>query len=298
MAPRIQRKIIIAVAFVTASLFHIIGQRGDIILQSLQSSSHPSSVQQQHDSSHKNNTASKSKVADDTNIPRLQYIRPPGQKEELISTFEQIFNNELSSTDEQPSSSDRIQQQQQQSIPKSAKEIAIKYGIPETSRDVICNNGNKTTIGWIPSEKSYYNVSASNNPYGHTGKIPRLLFQSWKTNNLKEELCEHVLLWSKMNPDYDYFLFDDDAVDTFIRMEYGKEIFASYACVAVGAAMCDVWRLLVVYLFGGLYFDFDTRLAVKFADWNWGEERDVVTGRSCNAPRKHPGGCAHQWGLV
>ena len=84
----------------------------------------------------------------------------------------------------------------------------------------------------------------------------------------------------------------------FVWTEYGREVFGSYACVRVGAAKCDVWRLLVVYLFGGVYFDADCRPKVPLAQWNWGD-RDVVTARSCtNAPRKHPGGCAHQWGLM
>lgn len=101
-----------------------------------------------------------------------------------------------------------------------------------------------------------------------------------------------------MNPEYDYFLFDDDAVDRFIRLEYGREIFSSYACVKVGAAKCDVWRLLVIYLFGGIYFDADVRPVVPFTVWDWGN-RSVVTSRSCtNSEKKHPGGCAHQWGLM
>lgn len=99
------------------------------------------------------------------------------------------------------------------------------------------------------------------------------------------------------NPEYDYFLFDDTSVDTFIRMEYGSEIFSSYACVKVGAAKCDVWRLFIIYMFGGVYFDADVKTFGRFADWGWGEERDQVTGRSCNI-KKHPGGCAHQWGMM
>eukprot|EP00571_Detonula_confervacea_P005760 CAMPEP_0172325168 /NCGR_PEP_ID=MMETSP1058-20130122/53289_1 /TAXON_ID=83371 /ORGANISM="Detonula confervacea, Strain CCMP 353" /LENGTH=356 /DNA_ID=CAMNT_0013041639 /DNA_START=56 /DNA_END=1126 /DNA_ORIENTATION=+ len=266
MNPSRKRKLIVALVFVAASLHHMIFHGGDTILQ-LQ--------QPQLDS---RNTTSI-----DNTISRLQYIRPPGHKEELLGMFEELSDP----------SSYRWQQ-----LPKTPKDIAQKYGIPETSRDLKCNaNGATTTVGWIPSESSYYNVSAAPAPFTHSGRIPRLIFQSWKTNQLKEELCNHVLVWSKMNPEYDYFLFDDDAVDNFIRLEYGKETFSAFACVKVGAAKCDVWRLLVIYLFGGLYFDFDNRLATRLADWNWGD-RDVVTGRSCNAPRKHPGGCAHQWGLV
>lgn len=195
-----------------------------------------------------------------------------------------------------------------QQLPKTCKEIAQKYGIPETSRDLTCNsNGATTPIGWIPSKPksdnmgnsaTAHNDNGTGPAWSHTGRIPRLIFQSWKTNNVKEDVCNNLLVWSKMNPEYDYFLFDDEAVDNFIRLEYGKETFAAYACVAVGAAKCDVWRLLILYLFGGVYFDADVKLVTPFEEWNWGN-RSVVTARSCtNAPRKHPGGCAHQWGMI
>lgn len=216
-----------------------------------------------------------------TKKSRLEYIRSPGNEDGLLQIFEGIVRNGT-----------------KQQLPRTAKEIAEKYGIPETSRDIQCNTGaTAVTVGWIPSEPTYYNMSLSNTPYTYKGKIPRIIFQSWKTNELSSDLCNHVFYWPNMNPQYDYFLFDDDAIDRFIQLEYGEAIFSSYACVKVGAAMCDVWRILIVYLYGGLYFDFDTRLAVPLEDWNWGNDRDVVTGRSCNI-KKHPGGCAHQWGLV
>lgn len=213
-------------------------------------------------------------------IPRLQYIRKPGQKEELLAIFEELTNT---------STSFQLHQ-----LPKTPKEISRKYGIPETSRDVQCSK-NLTTIGWIPSALTHPDDMSG---FTYSGRIPRIIFQSWKTNELRKEACQLALEWSRMNPEYDYFLFDDAAVDNFIRMEYGKEIFASYACVNVGAAKCDVWRLLVIYLFGGIYFDADVRLKTRFSEWSWGN-RSVVTARSCtNARRKYPGGCAHQWGLI
>ncbi|EED86850.1 predicted protein [Thalassiosira pseudonana CCMP1335] len=123
-----------------------------------------------------------------------------------------------------------------------------------------------------------------------------MIFQSWKTNTLREKICNNVVLWSRLNPEYDYFLFDDNAVESFILTEYGQEIYSAYSCVNVGAAKCDVWRLLVIYLFGGIYFDLDTTPKSPFSQWGFGNH-SVVTGRSCNNKR-HKGGCAHQWGLI
>ena len=274
----LRRVLKVAFSFLAVSLYQIIFHGGDILYltfgtapQSNNYNKHGPSFTDKRDTS---STTNNSSIA----IPsRLAYIRPPGDRWELQRIFE-----ELSAT------------QQQAQLPSTAKGIATRYGIPTTPRNIQCYTNGTTTIGWIPSETSFHNTTK---PIQYAGKIPRIIFQSWKTNKLQYELCQHVLRWSTMNPEYDYFLFDDEAMDTFIRLEYGIEIFSSYACIKVGAAMCDVWRLMIIYLYGGLYFDFDSRLMSELKDWNWGNDRDVVTGRSCGS-RKHPGGCAHQWGLI
>lgn len=181
----------------------------------------------------------------------------------------------------------------------SPRQIAEKYGIPETPRSVVCDPNGTTTIGWIPSTSA--EVDAIDTVQGkqyHQPIIPRLLFQSWKTNQLSYRLCNHALHWSQLNPTYDYFLFDDTSSDTFVYEEYGEDISSAYGCVKQGSAKCDVWRIFVIFVFGGLYFDFDARPLVPFDKWGFeGTERSVVTGRGCNK-RKWPSGCAHQWGLI
>ena len=177
-------------------------------------------------------------------------------------------------------------------LPTTAVEIATKYGIPKTPRQYIhCSN--ITQIGWIPTTVTVDN----SDDRGPKSKIPRYIFQSWKTNMLKPKLCANVLQWIDLNPEYDYFLFDDEASARFIKQEYGSQIHDAYKCVKVGAARCDIWRLLIIYLLGGIYFDFDVRPKSSFESWGFHHDpnRTVVTGRAC----KHmKGGCAHQWGLI
>lgn len=48
--------------------------------------------------------------------------------------------------------------------------------------------------------------------------------------------------------------------------------------------------------YGGIYFDIDVKPKSAFSTWGFGN-RTVVTGRGCNNKR-HPAGCAHQWGLI
>lgn len=276
MGSRTRRILVVALAFVSASLYRQVRHRGDILLRSFRAQTSGGGAAEAP--FWKNHTA---RVGEP--VPRLEYVRLPGGAEELLDAFEGRKD---------PSSPNL------RGLPRTPRDIAAKYGVPETSRNVRCEENGTTTVGWIPNAAHYFSPSTNASAISHQGKIPRLIFQSWKTNELGPSLCRLVLKWSEMNPDYDYLLFDDASVDKFVMAEYGKEIFGSYACVAVGAAKCDVWRLLVVYLFGGVYFDADVKPKVPFKAWGWGE-RDVVTARSCTAaPKKHPGGCAHQWGLM
>jgi hypothetical protein len=226
----------------------------------------------------KNNKNSTNGNNDNTNNTTAMNIMstPPVQrkgKKELLDMFHKVS----------PSS--------KSPVPVSPEEIAQKYGIPKTPRTVKCQVNGTTQIGWIPASST---VTPSN--HSETSLIPRYIFQSWKTNELKEKICNNVLTWIDMNPEYDYFLFDDVAIDRFIQMEYGQDIHSAYSCVKVGAAKCDIWRLLAIYLFGGIYFDVDVRPKSPFSEWDFGN-RTVVSGRGCNN-RRHPTGCGHQWGLI
>lgn len=268
-----------ALAFILASLYHMISLTGEKLMRAL-------NIEIQNVTTAVL-TANNNNNDDILSQPRLGYVRPPGNHFELLGIFESISDPEILAD----------------KLPKTAKEIAERYGIPKTPRDVQCHPDNMTRIGWIPkkedSTKTNNSTTEDDVPYKYTGKIPNLIFQSWKSNQLGYKICSNILEWTIQNPEYDYFLFDDAAIDAFIKLEYGPEIFSSYACVKVGAAKCDVWRLLIIYLFGGIYFDADVKPLVRFADWKWGDKVDVVTGRSCTSARKkHPGGCAHQWGLM
>lgn len=216
-------------------------------------------------------------LADPSNS-RIAYVRPPGNPGRLLDIFDGTTASEVAT-----GAASR----------RTPAEMAARYGVPRTPRDVTCDPDGRTTVGWIPAASN-----ATTSDRESYGRIPRLLFQSWKTNELNPRLCEHVLKWSRMNPEVDFFLFDDRSADRFVQIEYGLDVFSSYACVSVGAARCDVWRLLVMHLYGGIYFDLDATPLEPFRDWRWGPEADVVTGRSCRAHKMHPTGCAHQWGLM
>lgn len=165
--------------------------------------------------------------------------------------------------------------------PFRAKEISLRYGIPQTPR--IHNCTAMQTVGFVPASVDCSIKECS------PQLIPRLIFQTWKTTSLEMEICEMTKSWFGLNEDYDYLLFDDNAVDRMIALEFGDRIHTAYSCINAGAAKSDVWRLLVIYLYGGIYFDLDTMSKSSFAEWNFGNDT-VITGNGNGEP--------HQWGLI
>jgi mannosyltransferase OCH1-like enzyme len=46
----------------------------------------------------------------------------------------------------------------------------------------------------------------------------------------------------------------------FIKSNYPQNIFESYSRIQIGAAQADLWRLLVLQKYGGVYLDIDAHL--------------------------------------
>jgi len=185
-------------------------------------------------------------------------------------------------------------------LPSTARDIATKYGLPETilaGGDGRCRgngngNGNTTTLGWVPCQRCDAFRAES-------GRISRYIFQTWETYELTPTLCAAASSWSLNNSEYDYFLFSDSARDALIGKEFGTRILDSYKCLKLGAAKADFWRLCIMYLFGGIYLDVDTKQVAGHPFRTWGfANRSVVTGRACQEVWWLETGCAHQFAMI
>lgn len=49
----------------------------------------------------------------------------------------------------------------------------------------------------------------------------------------------------KVNPEYDYQFFDDDAIEKFIREEFSQDIYEQYQKINIGAAKADFFRYAI-----------------------------------------------------
>ena len=90
--------------------------------------------------------------------------------------------------------------------------------------------------------------------YIYSKKIPPFLFKtsSFELNKVPPEIRD--MLYLKENKDYITVYFSDADIISFIKEEY-PEFYDDYTNVRPGAFKADIFRLLVLYLYGGIYND-------------------------------------------
>jgi alpha 1,6-mannosyltransferase len=86
-------------------------------------------------------------------------------------------------------------------------------------------------------------------------RIPRVIFLSWKTRELGPLLFSSIMTLLHHNPEYELIFFNDSDMDRFVCNfpEFAPYFFAIHA----GAARADVWRMLIIHTYGGVYLDCD-----------------------------------------
>ena len=92
--------------------------------------------------------------------------------------------------------------------------------------------------------------------------IPRIMHLSMRSRCCPPDLAKTVSLWQKALPETDVYFHDDDAIERLLRDDPWPEfphLLKIYdGCIQVkGAVMVDIWRVLILYRYGGLYSDID-----------------------------------------
>jgi hypothetical protein len=65
--------------------------------------------------------------------------------------------------------------------------------------------------------------------------------------------------WKKNNPDYEYHYYSDKDVENFIIEHYGTEWHQRFLSAEYPVMKADIFRILVIYKYGGFYIDLDMK---------------------------------------
>ena len=97
-------------------------------------------------------------------------------------------------------------------------------------------------------------------------KIPKLIWQTAKSiPHYKSH--EYIKTWIHKNPEFDWLFMDDVRCDQFIKDNFNQEFYSMYRSLPYGVMRADVWRVCVVYVYGGVYADTDCECVVPINQW-------------------------------
>jgi mannosyltransferase OCH1-like enzyme len=97
-------------------------------------------------------------------------------------------------------------------------------------------------------------------------RIPRIIWQTMKTNEVPAVLKSYADTWINLNPEYEYRFSDNEDILNFIEKEF-PEFLTAYHKIKYGASKADLWRYLVLYKYGGIYADLDCRCISPLKNW-------------------------------
>lgn len=91
-------------------------------------------------------------------------------------------------------------------------------------------------------------------------EIPKIIYRCHKD---KESISKYQKVFdstSKLMPEYKQIIYDDNEIDKFIKDNFSDRIYKAYNSInpIYGPAKSDFFRYLIIYLYGGIYFDIKT----------------------------------------
>lgn len=86
------------------------------------------------------------------------------------------------------------------------------------------------------------------------GDIPKNIFLCYKHKQLPDKVIGN---WQRLNPEYKIMLFDDLDCFMFIKQHYDEKLALMFKKIPDGAIRADLWRVCILYHFGGVYADAD-----------------------------------------
>lgn len=98
--------------------------------------------------------------------------------------------------------------------------------------------------------------------------IPKIIHQTYRSTALPDEIRSIVESLKSKNPDWEYRFYDDKKCAQYISENYGEEMLDLYNSInpSYGAAKADLFRYLLLYKEGGIYFDIKSSCKIPLSE--------------------------------
>ena len=109
-------------------------------------------------------------------------------------------------------------------------------------------------------------ISASK-PDHYPQKIPKMIIQTFRTNEIHPFIHANIMKILEKNPEYDYWLITDAEGEELIKNYFDDKTYRAYKRLALGPSKADFIRYVALYLYGGVYLDLDSSIDCRLRDF-------------------------------
>jgi len=85
--------------------------------------------------------------------------------------------------------------------------------------------------------------------------IPLKIFRTWHTKDIPVDLQNSIDEIKRDNPQFEHYVYDTAECEYFIQEHFDKSVVDAYNTLIPLAYKADLWRLCVLYIYGGIYLD-------------------------------------------
>ena len=86
-------------------------------------------------------------------------------------------------------------------------------------------------------------------------EIPLNIFMCWHTKDLPPKMDIMINKIKENNQEFTIYIYDDNDCRNMIEKYFVKDVLDAFDSLIPGAYKADLWRLCVLYLYGGIYQD-------------------------------------------
>ena len=111
------------------------------------------------------------------------------------------------------------------------------------------------TIIFYMNKKYSLNSNYIQNDYYYINGIPNNVYITWSSLNVPFGMYTTVMQNINNNPEFNFYIYNDEMCADFIRKNFNKDILNVYNNLKPGAYKADLFRYCVLYINGGIYMD-------------------------------------------
>ncbi len=110
--------------------------------------------------------------------------------------------------------------------------------------------------------------------------IPKNIFQTWISLDFHPLIQERINKTKELNPDYNHIIYTDEDIEKFMIENYSGLILDCFNRLNIPASKIDLWRLLILYKYGGVYLDIDSSINNPLSSVISDEDTAIITAES------------------